>query len=125
MTTSVKPMRTNTPSHALTTLNNTTYVEAARVLAARALKAGADDEVRLDHAWRAVLGRTPDERERAIFHGQRGRLTTRYAADPAAAEQLLAVGESPRDPALPAVEHAVWTALCLALLNLDETLNKE
>ncbi len=125
MTTSVKLMRTNTPSHALTTLNNTTYVEAARVLAGRTLAAAADDEVRLEQAWRAVLGRVADAQERRLFLAQRDRIAARYAADPASAEQLLAVGESPRDPALSVTEHATWTALCLALLNLDETLNKE
>jgi hypothetical protein len=28
------------------------------------------------------------------------------------------------NPERPAAEHAAWTAVCLAVLNLDETLNK-
>jgi hypothetical protein len=125
MTTSVKPMRTNTPSHALTTLNNTTYVEAARALAETILVQSANDTERLDAAYRAVLGRVALPRERDVFFARRGDLARRFQDDPAAAEKLLAVGESPRNPALSPVDHATWTSLCLALLNLEETLNKE
>ena len=125
MTTSVKPARTNTPLHALTTLNNTTYVEAARTLAGRVMRETADDAQRANAAYLAVLVRPATPAERDVLLAQHRRLTARFTADPAAAEQLLQVGESPRDPALPAVDHAAWTSLCLALLNLDETLNKE
>jgi hypothetical protein len=34
-------------------------------------------------------------------------------------------GEYPRPRDLDAAEHAAWTGLCQALLNLDETLTKE
>ncbi len=40
----IRAIRTNTPLHALTTLNDTTYVEAARAMAERALKTHAGDE---------------------------------------------------------------------------------
>ncbi len=125
MTTSVKPARTNTPMHALTTLNNTTYVEAARALAGRVMREAAGEEDRLHAAYRAVLARPATAAEGEVFLAQHGRLLARFAADPAAAARLLQVGESPRDPALPEADHATWTSLCLALLNLDETLNKE
>jgi hypothetical protein len=46
-------------------------------------------------------------------------------ADRAAALKLLTVGESKRDESLDPTEHAVWTSLCLMLLNLDETVTKE
>src|SRR5438876_7092077 len=48
----VRAIRTNTPLHALTTLNDVQYVEAARALAQRVLLAQDDDAARLDLAFR-------------------------------------------------------------------------
>ena len=42
----------------------------------------------------------------------------------ATAAALLAAGESPRDGALSTVEHAAWTLVCSALLNLDEAITR-
>ncbi len=120
---SVKPFRTSTPLHALTTLNDPTYVEAARVWASR-LAAVADEAARLRHAFRAATGRTPAEPELAALRQTLARARTHYAPRVAAARELIATGEAPPDGALPPVEHAAWTTVCLLLLNLDETLNK-
>jgi hypothetical protein len=48
-----------------------------------------------------------------------------YAADAKAADALLAIGESPRDAAIPATEHAALTATCLALYNLDAAVTRD
>ncbi len=56
--------RANIPQQALVLLNDPTYVEAARALAARMLKeGGADVRSRLDWGWRQALGRKPREDE--------------------------------------------------------------
>ena len=117
--------RTNTPLHALTTLNDVTYVEAARALAERAFAAGQDDAGRLDAAYRRVLARRPTAEERKILLAGLDRLRREYTADPAAEKALLSVGESPRNTAIPPGEHAAWTGLCLTIFNLDEALTKE
>ena len=46
------------------------------------------------------------------------------AKDITAAKALLAVGESKRDETLDAGEHAALSAVCLAILNLDEALTR-
>ena len=120
----VKPTRTNTPLHALAVLNDPAYVEAARALAERALAATADD-ARLDLAFRRVLARTPDVEERKILLAGLARLRAEYAARPDDARKLLKAGESKRNEALEAVEHAAWTSLCLTILNLDEAVTRE
>lgn len=125
-TCTVKVSHTNTPLHALTTLNDVTYVEAARALAERVLLSGRRSTPdRIDDAFRRVLARTPSGPEREILLAGLTRSRTHYRAVPDAAKQLLAVGESPRDEVLDPAEHAAWTALCLTILNLDETLSKE
>jgi hypothetical protein len=123
-TCTVKPTRTNTPLHALATLNDPTYVEAARALAQRALEA-KDDGTRLDRAFRLVLARLPGDEERAVLLSGLARLRKEFAARPDDATKLLKVGESKRNEALDPVEHAAWASLALALLNLDETVTRE
>ncbi len=122
----VKPTRTNSPLHALTTLNDVTFVEASRALAGRVLAAsGPSPGDRVGHAFRLVLARGPTSAERQVLLGALERVRRQFAADPQAARRFLAVGESPRDPALDPIEHAAWAAVCSAILNLDEALTKE
>ncbi len=122
----VKPFRTNTPLHALATLNDVTYVEAARALAERALlHGGSTTAARFDFAFRRVLSRLPTPQERTVLTAGLERARAEFARDPADAKRFLAVGESPRDERLDAVEHAAWAAVCSAILNLDEALTKE
>ncbi len=121
----VRQTATSTPLHALTTLNDPTWVEAARVLAERCCKASSDVESRLTRAFRQVLGRAPTERDRAILVRAYEKQLAVYSADAEAAKALLSVGEAARDESLNSAEHAAMTAVCLAILNLDEALTRE
>ena len=121
----VNPLRTNTPMHALTTLNDTTFVEAARVLAESLLLEANDDEARMQLAGSRILGREPSAEERTIWLHSLEVAAASFAEDPSAAQELLAHGAMQAKAELPADLHAAWTALCLNLFNLDETLNKE
>jgi hypothetical protein len=124
-TCSVKTTMTNTPLHALVTLNETTYVEAARTLAQLALeKGGATDAERLAFAFRRVLARTPTDAEAKVLAGALAKQRKLFAADKDAALKLLKVGDSPRNEKLDATEHAALAAVCLMMLNMDEALNK-
>jgi hypothetical protein len=120
----VKTPRTNTPMHALAMLNDPTYVEAARVLAERAMQDEPEGWRRLDYIYRRVLARAPEAEERAVLFAGLGRHYREFAAAPEQAEALLDVGEWARAEALDLTEHAAWTLLCLSVLNFDETLNK-
>jgi hypothetical protein len=121
----VKIARTNTPLHALVTLNDPAFVEAARVMAQRVLGATKDDAARLDYAFRLATARRSTAREETILLGRLAKLRAQFAADPAAARELASAGEAPRLASLDPVEHAAWTAVCSLILNLDETLSKE
>jgi hypothetical protein len=122
----VKPTRTNSPLHALTTLNDVTFVETSRALAERVLTdAPATPEARIELAFRRVIARPPSEAEKKVLLRSIERVRKEFAADPAAARKFLAIGESKRNEKLDAIEHASYAALCSAILNLDEALTKE
>jgi hypothetical protein len=123
----VRPSRTNTPLHALTTLNDPTYVEAARALAQRVLEmpAGTSAGDRVAAAYEYVLARKPSAKEAKVWLAALDRLRGEYEKDKPAATKLLATGESKRDEKIDPVEHAAYTGICLGILNLDETLSKE
>lgn len=122
----VKAGRTNTPLHALVTLNDVTYVEAARALAERILKqGGSTDADRLAYGFRLCTSRLPNEKEAGLLTASLHHFRDQYAGDEASAKKLIATGESKPDPNIPAPELAAHTSLALLLLNLDETLTKE
>ncbi len=121
----VRMQATSTPLHALTTLNDPTWVEAARMLAERCCQASAETDVRLTRAFRQVVGRTPREQDLVILRRAYERQLKMYSENSDAAKALLTVGASPPDESLNAAEHAALSAVCLAILNLDEALTRE
>ena len=127
-TCTVKAQRTNTPLHALSTFNDVTYAEAARVMAERVIRetgSGAPDEVRLNRALRITLAREAGDAELKIWKRGLNRARANFKQDEKAAESLLAVGDSSRDKTIDPIEHAALTTVCLTILNSDEALNKE
>ena len=118
--------RTNTPLQALVTMNDPQWLEAARKLAERALKAAPDDPARFHFLARVTLGRTFAPAEIDILTRSLATFAAHYRA-PAAAEDvaaLLRIGEAPADSALPPPELAAWTLVASQFLNLDEFLTK-
>ncbi|MFM7058255.1 MAG: PSD1 and planctomycete cytochrome C domain-containing protein [Planctomycetota bacterium] len=125
-TCSVSVFRTNSPLHALATFNDITWAEAARVMAQQVLtEPAADDRERLRQVSLRILARDLNDNEAGILLAGLARARQQFSADAPAAEALAASGESPRVADLPVAEHAAWTALSLAMLNLDEALSKQ
>ena len=124
-TCNVRASRTCTPLHALTTLNDPTWVEASRVLAEKAMKAAADTDGRLAFAFRRVLCRRPTDYDMTAVRRMHERQLAAYRTDAEAAKQLVSVGESSRDESLDLAEHAALSSVCLGMFNLDEALTRE
>lgn len=123
--TAMRPI-TNTPLQAFAVLNDVTYMEAARVFAQKILtERGSDFGSRLAFAYRRALSRPPDAREHRIMLQLLERSRSTYAADPAAAKELVSAGEAPRPAELSVTELAAWSCVANAILNLDETVTKE
>ena len=120
----VKRERTNTPLQALVTLNDPQFVEAARVLADRALElAAGDDDQRLEFIAERLLARRFSADELPVVKKSLADLAAWYAAHPDEAKQLIAVGDS-KPRATDAAQLASWTMLTNELMNLDEVLCK-
>ena len=120
----VKRERTNTPLQALVTLNDPQFVEAARVLADRALEAGGEnDDARITFITERLLARPLSGEEMAIVKRSLSDLSEWYKAHPDDAKQVIAVGDSKPRAADP-VRLASWTMLTNELMNLDEVLCK-
>ncbi len=117
--------RSNTPLQALVLLNDPTYVEAARVFAGRILKeGGSEPETRLQWAFREALSRPANEAELAVLMPLVSRSIELFKADPAAVEELLAVGDSPKLGDLDPTELAAWTQTARVIFNLHEFVTR-
>lgn len=121
----VKPLRTNTPMHALATFNDITFVEAAKVLAVDLLSVELDETQRLQRVARQVLCRELSAQELGIWNRSWKRAHNHFREDPSAASNLLQQGDWRLPDEWNVAEQAAWTLVCLNFLNLDETLSKE
>jgi hypothetical protein len=101
----VRMARTNTPLQALTLLNDQTYLEASRVLAAM-----PPAEV-----FERVLARRPDTREQAVLDREWQRALAHYRAHPEDARKLAQSGP----------ETAARMVVASLILNLDEAITHE
>jgi len=114
----------NTPLAALVSLNDPTYVEAARVLAGKAIARGGVAEIeRVKFVFREVLARVPQPAEEKALLELFSAEQANFASDPDAARELVSIGFAPRRD-LPVVEHAAWTSVARAVLNLHETITR-
>jgi hypothetical protein len=117
---------TNTPLQVFATLNETSFVEAARALATRiTAERHGDPAGMVDYAYRLALARPASSSERDVLLNVYCKAHERFSLDPASADALLAVGEFPVAEDTDRVELAAWTTVTQVILNLDETLTKE
>ncbi len=117
--------RSNIPQQALVLLNDPTYVETSRALAVRILQEGGDDsKTRLTWAWLQVLSRAPRPDELKTIQSLLEKQLAEYRADPAAAQALLKIGQTPPPPDTDPSELAAWTNIARVILNLHETITR-
>lgn len=121
----VRTERTNTPLQALTLMNNKIFVESARKLAERMIRAGEDSlETQIETGFELLLVRKPSRDELDVLMDLYGQMHARFKAEPERAQSLLKTGESGHDETLNDVSIAAMTVVASAILNLDETVVK-
>ena len=121
----VRQTPTSTPLHALTTLNDPTWVEAARVLAENSMHHSKSLSEQITYAFRNVLSRIPQESDLVHLQNAMQKQFAFFYDDPIAAQAFVEVGNASRDKALDLTTHAALSAVCLAILNLDEAMTRE
>ena len=121
----VRTKRTNTPLHALTLLNDTTFVEAARVFAQNLILNHEQDADRFENAFQRALSRSPTTEEIKLLENILSVSRSHYRQSPDDATALLSVGESKHDDSISTVELAAFTNLANIIFNTDEFISKE
>jgi hypothetical protein len=118
-------LHSNIPQQALVLLNDPTYVEAARVFAARVITdGGADTESRLAFAFETALDRKPTEKESSILLALYEKHLHQYTQDKDNAKKLVSTGQAPVPEKLDPAELAAWTSVCRTIINLSETITR-
>jgi hypothetical protein len=114
----------STPQQALTLLNDPTFVEAARGLAEAAIASRPDTGfgASLDTAYRRLLARPPDDRERQSLEKFFQDQLAYYSGRPDEARKAVAVGNHPSPASVDPARLAAWTSVARVLLNLNETI---
>lgn len=125
----VRRNRSNTPLQALTTLNETLFMESAQALALQTLQhGGSSDDQRITYAFRRVLSRPPTKAEKAELSALLRRHSQRIAEGWVNPFELgTGRNEPPRNlpPGSTPAQLAAYAALSRVLLNLDETITRE
>jgi hypothetical protein len=119
----VRRERTNTPLQALATMNDVTFVEAARALAARAM-AEASGQERFHYMARRLMSRRLEPRELDIVLDSYRAFLRHYDSHLEDARKLITQGESKPPEDVSPAELAALTMVANQLMNLDEVLNK-
>jgi len=132
----VTRVTTTTPLQALTLLNDPVYVECAKALGQRMLKArealgyardltkAQEDSRRLTFGFRLCTSRSPSEAELAILQKLLDDQRAHFKADAAATKKFLAQGDAKIDETLAPAEVAAWASVGSTLLNLDATIRR-
>jgi mono/diheme cytochrome c family protein len=125
----VRRMRSNTPLQALTSLNETIFVECAQALARNTLSnGGPTDADRITYAFRRALARQPTGDERAELLALLSKQRERMADGWVNANQI-ATGKDGPPLDLPKgstpTQLAAYTVVSRVILNLDEAITKE
>ena len=124
-TCNVDAKRTNSPLHALATLNDTTFVEAARGLSIQAMSDELQDHEILERIYLLTLARPPSDQERSIWIQSADRARSYFSSDREAIDAWLSHGESDIPAGLNRMQLATWATVSLGILNMDETLTRE
>jgi hypothetical protein len=120
----VRRQPTNTPLQALVTLNDPTYVEAARALAEQMCRQSSPEEA-IRFAYRRLTGRQPSAQELTLLMGLQEAERRKFIAQPEKTTGWLTTGRYRADSkTLDPAQLAANAVVASTILNSDATLTK-
>ncbi|MCB0631440.1 MAG: DUF1553 domain-containing protein [Lewinella sp.] len=121
----VRRERTNTPLRALVLLNDPQYLEAARVLAEKELRADVKDiQGRLGQGFALITGHPPDPRELDLLMQFFREELNEFTQHPQKTLDYLSTGEMLRDEELPPEQTAAMASVLHAVMNTAEAYTR-
>ncbi len=116
--------RSNIPQQALALLNDPSFVEAAKAMAARLLsEVPGDDSARITWLLRETLQRPPTAAERGTLLALLENHRAQFKTDAAAAAAIAKAGR-PAPAGLDPAELAAWSSITRVVLNLHEFITR-
>ena len=119
----VRRQTTNTPLQALVTLNDPTFIEAARALGAQMSKT-ADVRVAIHDTFKKLTGREPSDKEVDLLVDLQGSQLRKFKAYPEKAIGWLNTGQFIIESNSDSLLVAANTVVASTILNADATLTK-
>lgn len=116
--------RTNTPLQALVMMNDPMILEASRVLAGTLLNENPDGEKALEMAFKRILCREMNAKEKSILSGYYKDQLNRFTENPDQVKPTLEIGEYPLDEKNIKPETAALMQVIVSMYNLEETITK-
>jgi len=114
---------TNTPLQALVTLNDPTFVEAAKVLGEQ-IATSNNQEIAITDAYRKLTGQTPSQKELGLLKQLRETELQKFRKDPTKMKGWLQAGQYQVDKNLDPALVAANAVVASVILNSDATLMK-
>jgi hypothetical protein len=119
----VRRQQTNTPLQALVTLNDPTFVEAARVLGEK-MTLEENAERAIVQAYRKLTGRRPTPKEVDLLARLQSTEIERFRKNPSKTQGWLTTGQYRASKVLDEVVVAANTVVASTIMNSDATLTK-
>lgn len=119
----VRRQKTNTPLQALVTLNDPTFVEAAKVLGENMTRE-KNPRKGIVQTYRKLTGRPPNPQEMSLLVKMQAAESRRFHQDSTKAKGWLTTGQYPIDPSLDPATVAANAVVASTIMNSDATLVK-
>ncbi|MGN6438800.1 MAG: DUF1553 domain-containing protein [Agriterribacter sp.] len=119
----VRRQKTNTPLQALVTLNDPTFVEAAKVIGEQMTRE-ADNKTAITNAFRKLTGRKPTGKELELLTELQQKEYTKFKADATKAKGWLQAGMYTVDKSLPKDKVAANAVVASTIINTDASITK-